>query len=175
MVVALSVIAAAAGCLVASGSSWFAVPDGTGGTTRISGWGTVTGGQISGGNINDLGQVGFRPGGLAVVVGGLALLAGLGIASVGKGRRPHRIPAVLLAFCGLTGLCWGVVRARWPGTLGGAYSAAEVSGGTGPPLLAGCSLVLLAAAVAVFTGLLDPPPPPARRGRLRNVPGDEGR
>ena len=166
LVVALSAIVAAAGCIAASTLIWISLPDGTGGRTSISGWGAVSGGQINGQNINDLldGYASFRPGVLAVVVGSLALLAAIGIAVVARGSRPHRIPAAVLVLCGLVGVVWGLIRGLSPGDLAGVLNAGEGSSGPGPWLTAGCSVILLAAAVVVFTGVLDPPKPVPRRG-----------
>jgi hypothetical protein len=161
---------AAAGCIAASVLTWLSLPDGAGGTTMVSGWGAISGGsQIAGENINDAmnGNATFRPGTLAVVIGAFALLASIGIALVGKGQRPHRIPAAVLTFCGVAGLVWGMLRGLRPDSVG-VLRPGEGSGGIGPWLLAGCALVLLAVAAAIFAGLLDPPRPPGRlRSRLR--------
>lgn len=164
--VALGAILACAGCIIASVLPWISVPDGTGGTTSISGWGGVTGGQISGQNINDVmdGFATFRPGTLSVIIGGLALLSAVGIALVARGDKPHRIPAAALTLCGLGGLAWGIFRGAAPGDVAGVLGAGEGSSGWGPWLLAGCSLILLAAAMVVFAGVLDPPPPIRHRG-----------
>ncbi len=166
LLVALAAMLAAAGCIVASVLTWISLPDGAGGTTSISGWGGVTGGQIDGQNINDAmdGFASFRPGALSVVIGGLAVLAAFGIALVARGEKPHRIPASLLALCGLGGLAWGIVRGASPGDIAGVLGTGEGSSGVGPWLTAGCSLILVAVAVVVFTGLLDPPPPVRHRG-----------
>ncbi|MET3806450.1 hypothetical protein ABIB25_003465 [Nakamurella sp. UYEF19] len=166
LVVALCVVLASAGCIGASTLVWFTVPGGA----SISGWGHISGGQADGNgqNINDvlagLTTSTYRPGVLAVVIGVLALLAGLGIALVARGEKPHRIPAALLALCGAGGLTWGLLRALSPGDLAGLYPDACNGSGLGPWLTAASSVVLLAAAVVVFLGLLDPPPPVARRG-----------
>lgn len=164
--VALCAVLAAAGCIVSSALTWIRLPDGAGGTTAISGWGAVTGGQIDGQNINDAmdGFASFRPGALSVVIGGLALLAAFGIAILARGEKPHRIPAAVLALSGLGGSTWGVVRGVSPGDIAGVLGAGEGSSGAGPWLTAGCSVVLVAAAVVVFVGVLDPPPPVRRRG-----------
>lgn len=166
LVVALGAVLASAGCITASILTWISLPDGTGGATSISGWGGITGGQIDGQNINDAmsGFATFRPGTLSVVIGGLALLAAVGIASLARGDKPHRIPASVLALCGLGGLAWGVLRGVSPGDLAGVLGAGESSSGPGPWLTAGCSLILLAAAAVVFTGVLDPPRPVRHRG-----------
>lgn len=162
LVVALCAVLASAGCIAASTLTWLIRSDGAGGRASLSGWGTVSGGQIDGANINDLiaGQASFRPGTIPVLVGGLALLAGFGIALVSRGPTPHRIPAAVLVLCGLGGLTWGIIRVAAPDSL-------DLGGGTagvGPWLTAGLSLLLLAVAVVVFTGLLDPPRPRSRRG-----------
>ncbi len=166
LILALSAMLASAGCIIASVLTWISLPDGTGGITSISGWGGVTGGQIDGQNINDAmdGYASFRPGTLAVVIGGLALLAAFGIALVARGEKPHRIPASVLALTGLGGLAWGIFRGVSPGDLAGVLGSGEGSSGFGPWLTAGCSILLLASAVVVFTGVLDPPPPLRHRG-----------
>ncbi len=168
LVVSMAGLVASAGCILASTLTWLSVPDGTGGTTSLSGWGGVSGGQISGQNVNDAlaGFASFRPGGLAVVIGGLSLLAAVGIALVARGRQPHRIPAAVLMLGGAGGLVWGLLRGTSPGDLNGTYAdvRSQISSGAGPWLTAGCSVILLAAAVVVFTGLLDPPQPVRHRG-----------
>ena len=164
--VALCAVAAAAGCIAASLLTWLSLPDGAGGRTSISGWGTVSGGsQIAGQNINDAmdGLATFRPGLLPVLIGAFALLAALGIALVARGPKPHRIPAVLLALCGATALAWGIVRVLRPDSVG-LLDPGEGSPGAGPWLTAGCGLVLLTVAVVVLLGLLDPPSPVRQRG-----------
>ena len=161
---------AAAGCIAASVLTWLSLPDGAGGTTRVSGWGAISGGsQIAGENINDAmnGNATFRPGTLAVIIGAFALLASIGIAVVGKGQRPHRIPAAVLTLCGVAGLAWGILRAIRPDSAG-VLNPGEGSSGVGPWLLAGCALVLVAVAAAIFAGLLDPSRP---SGRSRTQPG----
>jgi hypothetical protein len=166
LIVALCAVLASAGCVVASTLTWLTLPDGAGGTTAVSGWGAISGGsQISGENINDAmnGNATFRPGMFAVVIGSLALLAAIGIALVARGRTPHRIPAAVLVVCGLAGLAWGIIRGVSPDSAG-VLNPGEGASGVGSWLTAGCSLVLLAAAVVVFTGLLDPPKPLGRRG-----------
>lgn len=166
LLVALAATLTSAGCIVASSLTWISLPDGTGGTTSISGWGSVTGGQIDGQNINDamVGFASFRPGLLSAIIGGLALPAAFGIAILTRGDKPHRIPASVLTLCSLGGLAWGIIRGASPGDLAGVLGAGEGSSGVGPWLTAGCSLILLAAAVVVFTGVLDPPPPTRHRG-----------
>ncbi len=168
LIVALCAILGAAGCIAASTLTWLSVPDDTGGTIQLSGWGRVSGGQISGQNVNDLTQgfASFRPGALAVVIGALALVAGFGIALVARGEKPHRIPASVLTLCGLGGLVWGLIRGISPGDLSGVYAEvhSQISSGLGPWLTAGSSVVLLAVAAVIFVGLLDPAPPVARPG-----------
>jgi hypothetical protein len=53
------------------------------------------------------------------------------------------------------GLVWGILRGVRPDSVG-LLNPGEGSSGIGPWLLAGCSLVLLAVATAIFAGLLDP-------------------
>jgi hypothetical protein len=161
---------AAAGCIAASVLTWLSLPDGAGGTTLVSGWGAISGGsQIAGENINDAmnGNATFRPGTLAVIIGAFALLASIGIALVGKEQWPHRIPAAVLTLCGFAGLAWGILGVIRPDSVG-VLGPGEGSSGAGPWLLAGCSLVLLAVAAAIFAGLLDLSRPSGRpRRQLR--------
>lgn len=163
--VAICALAAAAGCIAASLLTWLALPDGAGGRTFVSGWGTVSGGsQIAGENINDAmdGNATFRPGLFPLLIGAFALLAALGIALVARGPRPHRIPAAVLVLCGAAALAWGIVRIASPDSLD--LPGPTGSAGAGPWLTAGSGVVLLAVAVVVLLGLLDPPPPLRRRG-----------
>lgn len=166
LLLALSAVAGAAACIVASLLTWLSLPDGADGTTSISGWGTVSGGsQIAGQNINDAmdGNATFRPGLIPLLVGAFALLAALGMALVGRGPKPHRIPASLLALCGLAALTWGIVRILRPDSVG-LLDPGEGWPGAGPWLTAGSGAVLLAVAVVVLLGVLDPPPPISSRG-----------
>lgn len=164
--VALCAVIAAAACIAASLLTWLSLPDGAGGTTSVSGWGTVGGGsQISGQNLNDAmnGNATFRPGLFPLLIGVFALLAGLGIALVARGPKPHRIPAALLALCGVAALAWGIVRGLDPDSVG-LLEPGEGSAGAGPWLTAGSGVVMLATAVVVLLGLLDPHPPIRRQG-----------
>ena len=164
--VAACAVLGAIGCLVASLLTWLRLPDGEGGVATVSGWGTVGGGsQIAGQNLNDAmnGNATFRPGTLPVLIGGLALLAGLGVALVARGPKPHRIPGAVLALCGAGALAWGVLRVLRPDSVG-LLQPGEGSAGAGPWLTAGSGVVLLAVAVVLLLGLLDPPPPLPRRG-----------
>ncbi len=163
LIVALCAMLGAAGCIAASTLTWLSLPDDTGGAITLSGWGAVSGGQISGQNVNDVTQgfASYRPGALSVVIGGLALVAAFGIALVARGQKPHRIPASVLTLCGLGGLAWGLIRGISPGDLSGVYADvhSQISSGLGPWLTAASSVVLVAVAVIIFAGLLDPPPP----------------
>ena len=166
LIVALLVVLAAAGCILASTLTWLALPDGAGHTTSVSGWGAISGGsQIAGQNINDAadGNGSFRPGLLGVIIGAFALLAAIAMALPAYGRKPNRIPASVLTLCGLGGLAWGIVRIVAPNSLALPDSSGFTSG-AGPWLLAGASIVLLAAAGVVFAGILDPATPIGRRG-----------
>ena len=163
---ALVGIGAAAGCLLASNLTWLALPDGAGGTTAVSGWGSISGGsQIAGQNINDAmdGNATFRPGLLAVVLGTVALLAAVSIALVARGARPHRIPGTVLVVCGLGATIWGVLRSIRPDSAG-VLEPGEGASGIGSWLTAGCGILLLVVAAAALGGLLDPPRPVRRRG-----------
>ena len=166
MIAALCAVLAAGGCIAASILTWLALPDGAGSSTFVSGWGDISGGsQITGQNINDAanGNGSFRPGLLAVIIGGLALLAAIAIALPAYGRKPNRIPASVLTLCGLGGLAWGIVRILAPNSLSLPDSGGFTSG-AGPWLLAGASVIFLAVAAVVFLGLLDPAVPIGRRG-----------
>lgn len=165
-ITALVALLSSAGCVAASALTWLSLPDGVGGSTAISGWGAISGGsQIAGENLNDAlnGLATFRPGMLAVVVGGLGLLAAIGIAAVARGDKRHRVPAAVLALAGLTGLAWGIVRGLAPDSVQLLGPGENGGSGTGPWLTAGCSALLLATAVVIFIGRLDPPTRPARR------------
>lgn len=166
IVVAVCAVLGAIGCLVASLLTWLTLPDDAGGITTVSGWGTVGGGsQIAGQNLNDAmnGNATFRPGTLPVLIGGLALLAGVGVALIARGPKPHRIPGAVLALCGAGAVAWGIVRALHPDSVG-LLAPGEGSAGAGPWLTAGSGVVLLGVAVVLLLGLLDPPPPLSRRG-----------
>ena len=167
LLVALCAVVAAAACIAASLLTWLSLPDGAGGTTSVSGWGTVSGGsQIAGQNINDAmnGNATFRPGLFPLLIGAFALLAAIGIVLVSRGPKPHRIPAAVLAVCGVAALGWGTVRVLHPDSLG-LLDPGEGSPGAGPWLTAGSGVALLAVAVLVLRGVLDPPTPPTgRRG-----------
>jgi hypothetical protein len=159
-VAALAAVLASAGCLVASFLTWLSLSDGAGGTTSVSGWGAISGGsQIAGENINDAlnGNATFRPGLLAVILGSIALLAALGMAIVARRGGPMRILASVLVLSGSSGVAWGIVRGTAPDSLGLLNQGERAGAGAGPWLLTGCSAVLLAVALAIFFGLLDPP------------------
>lgn len=99
-VLALVALLAGLMMIIASFSVWLTLPDGTGGTTTISGWGIVSGGsQISGQNVNDAmtGFATFRPGPIPLIFGVLAVLSAAAVAVVARGERPHRIPAAVMA------------------------------------------------------------------------------
>lgn len=166
LVIALVGVIGSAGCILSSRLTWLALPAGSGLSTYVSGWGVISGGsQIAGQNINDAanGNATFRPGLLAVIVGVIALLAAIAMALAARGPKPHRIPASVLTLGGVAGLAWGIVRISSPNSLD-LPDDAGFSSGAGPWLLAGSSVVLLAIAVVVFIGLLDPPAPIGRRG-----------
>ena len=164
--VALCAVVASGALVVASDLTWLSLPDGAGGTTAVSGWGVISGGsQIAGGNINDAmnGNATFRPGVLGLIIGIAALVAAGAVLVVVRGPRPHRIPAAVEALCGAAASAWGIVRIRNPDSVG-VLQPGEGSSGAGPWVTTGAGILLLAVAIAVLTGLLDPPRPPARRG-----------
>ncbi|GAA2012760.1 hypothetical protein JL107_06115 [Nakamurella flavida] len=165
----LAGIAGAAGLLGVIGSfqTWISAPTETGGVARVSGWGAISGdSQLTGTDLNDVlaGASTYRPGMLALVFGALAVVAAIVIASVVVPPRPHRIPAVVLALCGVVLAGWGAVRALSPGDAG-VFLAGEASAGPGPWLVLVAGVLVLVVAVLVLAGRLDPPRPPERLRR----------
>lgn len=152
--------AAGLGLIVASFLSWVTTPMQTGGRTSISGWGMISGGsdEVDGVNFNDLmsGAGSFRPGAVALIAGVVALIPALIIAVTGAGRRPNRVVAVVLGLAGAVAVVWGLIKAISPGDVLGVLPAGQASAGAGPYLTVFCGLVLIAVAVAVLGGFLDP-------------------
>lgn len=149
---------------------WFRMPDDTGGWTTMTGWGSVGGGaQITGTNLNDAiaGYGSYRPGLVALIVGTLAVVLGLWLLGVpGKGPRPHRITATLIAVLALVALGWAGWRLITPDSLG-ITDPGEAHAGLGQWLTGVGGLVLLGVAAVVLAGLLDPPVPVRSRGIQR--------
>ena len=165
----LAGLALAAGLLAVVGSfqTWITAPTETGGVTRVSGWGAIGGdSQLAGTDLNDAldGVSTYRPGMLALAFGALAVVTAVVLASVVIAPRPHRIPAAVLALCGVALAGWGAVRAFAPGDAG-VFLPGEASAGPGPWLVLAAGVVLLAVAAVVLTGRLDPPRPPERLRR----------
>lgn len=149
---------------------WIHTATEDGGSTGISGWGTISGAsEMAGFDLNDIlamdGLGTYRPGALGAVFGGLAMVAGVVLAAVTPGRRaaargestrpPHRITASALVLCALAGMAWGIFRALAPGDAH-VLLPGEGTAGIGPWITAVGGLLVLAVAVAVLTGRLDP-------------------
>lgn len=166
----VGLVAAVAGAVMAAASllSWITTPMETSGRITISGWGDITGGNpmIDGSNLNVLmsGIGSYRPGVPGLVAGALALTPALIVAATGDGQRPNRVAGVVLGLCGLVGGIWGVARVTAPGDAVGVLPGGLASPGWGPWLTGLAGLVLVAAAVAVLAGLLDPRYPGVRTG-----------
>ena len=154
--------------------SWVGTDTDDGGTTAITGWGTITGdSDIAGTNLNDVlditGSSTYRPGLLGVIFGGIGLLAAVVLAASAARRttrspaRPHRITAAVLTVCGTVGLGWGIVRGVAPGDAG-VLGPGDGAAGVGPWLTAVGGLLLIAVAVSVFAGTADPPEALRSRG-----------
>ncbi len=172
-------LVAAAGGLALVGSSflgWITTAMVTGGSTSISGWGTISGGNdlVDGVNFNTLmdGLGSYRPGVPAVVIGAVTVIPGLILAVTGPGRRPSRVVGALLAVCGLAALAWGLAKVIAPGDAVGVLPAGQGAPGAGPILAAVAGLAILVSAGLLLGGLLDPPAPTVRRGVQ---PGDDRR
>lgn len=159
------------GALVMIGASflpWISTDTEDGGSTAITGWGGITGSSgIAGTNLNEvLDGVGtYRPGLIGTIFGVLALIAAIAIGSVTTGRRPHRVTASVLILSGLAGVGWGLFRGLEPGDAG-VFDAGDAAAGIGPWLTALGGVLIIAAAVSIFAGVIDPPVPvrDARRG-----------
>ncbi|ACV79618.1 hypothetical protein [Nakamurella multipartita] len=153
---------------VATFLPWISTDTEDGGTTSITGWGGITGSsQIAGTNLNDVlnGSGTYRPGLVGLIFGVIAAVAGFVIMVYQPpGRRPHRITAAVLTVCGLVCLGFGGWRGLHPGDAS-VFDAGEASAGFGPWLTAIAGVLILAGAVLVFAGRLDPPvTSAARRG-----------
>lgn len=142
-------LAAGGGALMVIGAflAWLTTSTETGGRTSVSGFGAISGDTpLASSNLNDLlsaDHLGtFRPGLVGLVVGGIAVFAGVGAALVRpSGRRPFRVVGVLLVAAGLVGLGWGLFRGVDPGT-GGVLATGEGSSGAGPWLTAAGGLLV---------------------------------
>ena len=163
--VTVGVIAAVAAVamIVSSFLTWVSTPADTGGRTRVSGWGAISGASdIAGTNLNDVLQLGgggsYRPGLLGLIFGGIALVGAAVLLLVRGKERPHRITAAVLILCGLVGAGWGLLRALAPGSAG-VLDAGDGRAGFGPWLLAAAGFVLLLVGTAVLAGMLETPEP----------------
>jgi len=168
--VTVGVIAAGAGAamIVSSFLTWVSTPAETGGRTRVSGWGAISGASdIAGTNLNDVLQMGgggsYRPGLLGLIFGGIALVGAAVLLLVPGKVRPHRVTASVLILCGVVGAGWGLLRALAPASAG-VLDAGDGRAGFGPWLLAASGFVLLMAGTALLAGLLDTPEPDRHRG-----------
>jgi len=160
---------AAAGAIVAVLASflpWIGTDTVDGGATSISGWGSISGtSSIAGTNLNDVMEGWtYRPGLIGLVFGAIGVIAALALAATaGRSTRPHRITAAVLTLCGLACVGWGVLRGIAPGDAG-VFDAGDSYAEIGPWVTALGGVVMIAAAVVVFAGRIDPPEPMARRG-----------
>jgi len=110
------------------------------------------------------GAASYRPGLIGLIFGGITVIAAIVIASIAKGRQPHRVTAALLLLCGLIAVGWGVFRGIDAGDAG-VFDAGEATAGFGPWMLAVGGLLTLASAVLIFAGVIDPQVSPSvRRG-----------
>jgi hypothetical protein len=160
---------AAVGAVTAAMASllpWVGTDTEDGGTTSITGWGSISGtSSISGTNLNDvMDSWTYRPGLVGLIFGSIGAIAAISLATnAGRNTRPHRITAAVLTLCGLVCLGWGVLRGVTPGDAG-VFEAGETYPEIGPWVTAVGGAAMLAAAVLVFAGRIDPPLPAARRG-----------
>ena len=90
------------------------------------------------------------------------MVAAIAIAAYPSGARPHRVTAAVLALCGLACVGWGMFRGLDPGDAG-VFEAGDASAGLGPWLTALGGVLILASAVAIFAGVVDPQAPVVRR------------
>ena len=159
---------AAVGAITAALASllpWIGTDTEDGGTTSITGWGSISGtSSIAGTNLNDvMDSWTYRPGLVGFVFGTIGVIAAIALAAnAGRNPRPHRITAAVLTLCGLACLGWGVLRGIVPGDAG-VFDAGETYAAIGPWVTAAGGAVMIAAAVVVFAGRIDPPMPTARR------------
>jgi len=151
---------------LASFLPWIGTDTEDGGTTSITGWGSIAGtSSIAGTNLNDVMQEWtYRPGLIGLICGAIGVIAAITLAAtVGRDRRPHRMTAAVLTLCGLGCLGWGVLHGFAPGDAG-VFDAGETYPEIGPWVTAAGGAVMIAAAVVVFAGRIDPPVPTKRRG-----------
>ncbi|MGI8414748.1 MAG: hypothetical protein ACR2P2_00770 [Nakamurella sp.] len=157
------VVAGAGGALMVIGAflSWLSTSSDAGGSTVISGFGTISGGStLAGQNLNDLLSIGglgtFRPGLIGLIFGSLAVLGGIAVAlQRPRGAHSFRVAAVFLLLCGVVGAGWGLYRSFAPGTAG-ILAAGDGSAGTGPWMTAAGGLVIVAAGCWLLAGRADP-------------------
>ncbi|MEJ7651714.1 MAG: hypothetical protein WKF57_22115 [Nakamurella sp.] len=154
------VLVAAVACTLAGAFlSWLVIPTLTGGATRVSGIGSVSGdSQLAGENLNDVltGLGSFRPGWVTLSIALALLLTGAATVLAGSRRRAAlRLGGGLVAVLAALGTWWSIRRMLDPdpaALLGGGTA----SGGAGQILtLIGMALALLGAGMLLF-GLLDP-------------------
>ena len=151
--------------IVASFLTWISTDTEDGGVTSITGWGGITGSSdIAGTNLNDVldGTSTYRPGLIGALFGVIAVVSAIAVAAYSRGARPHRVTAAVLALSGAVCVGWGVFRGLDPGDAG-VLEAGDASAGLGPWLTALGGVLVMAAAVAIFAGAVDPQVPAVRR------------
>lgn len=163
----LGTVAIAGGLIafLASFLTWISTPADDGGATDINGWGGITGAsQIAGTNLNDVldGASTYRPGLIGLIFGAVAVVAGLAVLATTQGRRPHRITAAVCVVAGGVLLGWGMFRGVAPGDAG-VLDPGEATAGLGPWTTALGGALVLAVAVVILAGRIDPALPATRR------------
>jgi hypothetical protein len=164
-------LAALAGGLALIASTflgWITTPMQPGGTTSISGWGTISGGSdlVDGVNLNTLmaGMGSYRPAVPVVIVGAVTVIPALVLAVTGPGVRPRRIVGAILVACGLVATGWALAMVIVPGDALGVLPDGEHAAGFGPMLATVAGMVILVAGGLGLFGRLDPPERVAARG-----------
>lgn len=139
---------------------------GAAGRVSITGFGSISGSQLGGSNLNDLIAIGgvgsYRPGLVGLVAGviGVVLAVGVVLAAAGgvRGTRPWRWVSLPLLLLGLLTVGWGLWRTVAPGTAAGVLSEGDAAAGAGPVVTAIGGLLLLAAGGWLLSGRADPAP-----------------
>jgi len=164
----LSALAGGLALIASTFLGWITTPMQSGGTTSISGWGTISGGSelVDGVNLNTLmaGMGSYRPAVPVVIVGAVTVIPALVLAVTGPGARPRRIVGAILVVCGAMATAWSLVKVIAPGDALGVLPEGEHAPGFGPMLATAAGLVILAAGVVAVLGLLDPPERAVPRG-----------
>ncbi|MTD17313.1 hypothetical protein GIS00_25610 [Nakamurella sp. YIM 132087] len=155
--------------VLASFQVWLSVATDTGGVTQISGWGSIGGdNELAGSNLNDLtgGEGSFRPAVTVLVGAGLAVVLAVALAVPTRSEHPYRIPAAVLVLVGLLTMGYGLLRLFSPDPLA-VLADGEAMAGPGQYLTLGAGILLIAPAVAVLIGVVDPLERPPHRGIQR--------